>query len=140
MRKNLPEGLPKISKFLAATALATILTAMVLAPDQARAATSQADTLRQADRITIGAPFISAIEQGLPAGLLGTRDSVLTQDPVLKLVHCCHAHPLPPYDAYCCHGGTTVYVAPRYGYGAAGVRGVSRRTSRRTSRRVSRRR
>jgi len=140
MRKSLHGGLPKISKFLVATALATILTAMVLAPDQARAATSEADAFRPTGQTMIGVPFGSAIQQGLPADMLGTRDSVLTKDAVLKLVHCCHAHPYSPYDAYCCHGGTTVYVAPRYGYGAVGVRGVSRRTSRRTSRRVSRRR
>ena len=140
MRKNLPEGLPKISKFLAATALATILTAMVFTPDKARAATAEADALRQADRIIIETPFDPAIQQTLPADMLGTRDSVLTKDPVLKLVHCCHAHSVSPYDSHCCHPSTTVYVAPRYGYGAASVRGVSRRTSRRTSRRVSRRR
>ena len=58
-----------------------------------------------------------------------------------KLAHCCHAHPIRPYDRYCCHPSTRrVYVAPRYGVGRAGVRGVSRRTSRRTSRRVGRRR
>ncbi len=135
MRQSLPEGLPKISKFLVATALATILTAMVFTPDKARATTPEADTLRQADRITIEVPFGPAIQQGLPADMLGTRDSVLTKDPVLKLVHCCHAHPVSPYDSYCCHPATTVYVAPRYGYGAASVRGVSRRTSRRVSRR-----
>jgi hypothetical protein len=28
----------------------------------------------------------------------------------LQLVHCCHAHPYPPYDEYCCHG-TGAYVA-----------------------------
>ena len=116
------------------------IAALFSVPDQARAATSQADTLRQADRITIGAPLGSAIQLGLPAVLLGTRDSVLTKDPVLKLVHCCHGHPLYPYDSHCCHSSGTVYVAPRYGYGAAGVRGTARRTSRRTSRRVSRRR
>ncbi len=136
MRKSLPEGLPKISKFLAAKALATILTAMVFAPDQARATTSEADALRPTGQTMIGAPFGPAIQQTLPADMLGTRDSVLTKDPVLKMVHCCHAHPYSPYDSHCCHPRSgAVYVAPRYGYGAAGVRGVSRRTSRRTSRR-----
>ena len=62
--------------------------------------------------------------------------------PELLEVHCCHAHPLPPYDRYCCHGsGVYVaprpYVAPTY---AGSVRRQSRRVSRRTSRRVSRRR
>ncbi len=127
---------PKAGLFV----IGLIVAALFSAPDQARAATSQADALRQADRITIGAPFGPAIQQTLPADMLGTRDSVLTKDPVLKLVHCCHAHSYPPFDSHCCHPATTVYVAPRYGYGAAGVRGVSRRTSRRTSRRVSRRR
>jgi hypothetical protein len=136
MRKSIPEGLPKISKFLAATALATILTAMVFTPDKARAATSEADAFRTTGQTTIETPFGSAIQQGLPADMLGTRDSVLTKDRVLKLVHCCHAHPYSPYDSYCCHPRSgAVYVAPRYGYGAASVRGVSRRTSRRVSRR-----
>ena len=127
---------PKAGLFVIALGVAALFSA----PDQARAATPEADALRQADRIMIEVPFGPAIQQGLPADMLGTRDSVLTKDPVLRLVHCCHAHPYSPYDSHCCHGGTTVYVAPRYGYGAAGVRGVSRRTSRRTSRRVSRRR
>ena len=127
---------PKAGLFVIGLSVA----AMFSAPDQARAATSEADAFQQADRIIIETPFGPAIQQGLLADMPGTRDSVFTKDPVLKLAHCCHAHPLPPYDAYCCHGGTTVYVAPRYGYGAVGVRGVSRRTSRRTSRRVSRRR
>lgn len=52
-----------------------------------------------------------------------------------KIAHCCHAHPVSPYDSHCCHPSTTVYVAPRYGVGPASVRGVSRRTSRRVSRR-----
>ena len=116
-------------------------TALLGTPDVARAATPGADALQQSERSTNGAAFGSAIQQTLPAGLLGTRDSVLTKDPVLKLVHCCHAHPLYPYDSHCCHSsGGVVYVAPRYGYGAGSVRGTARRTSRRTSRRVSRRR
>ena len=120
-------------KFMKGACLVAALgvTALLGAPDVARAATPEADALRQSDQSTFG----SAIQQTLPAGLLGTRDSVLTKDPVLKLVHCCHAHTYPPFDSNCCHPATTVYVAPRYGYGAAGVRGVSRRTSRRVSRR-----
>ncbi|MDA7949292.1 MAG: hypothetical protein MPJ78_17660 [Hyphomicrobiaceae bacterium] len=58
----------------------------------------------------------------------------------LQLAHCCHAHPVYPYDQNCCHPPTTTYVAPAYGVGPASVRGTSRRTARRTSRRVSRRR
>ena len=62
--------------------------------------------------------------------------------PEVHQVHCCHAHPLPPYDRYCCHSSGVyvappVYVAPTY---AGSVRRQSRRVSRRTSRRVSRRR
>jgi len=139
---------PKAGLFVIGLSVAALFSA----PDQARAATPEADALRQADRIIIETPFGPTIQQGLPADMLGTRASVLTQDPVLKLAHCCHPHPLPPYDNYCCHPAATtvyvaprygygaVYVAPRYGYGAASVRGGSRRTSRRTSRRVSRRR
>jgi hypothetical protein len=124
------------------------VTALLGAPDVARAATPEADALQQSDRSTNGAAFGSAIQQGLPADWAGSASGVLTKDPVLKLVHCCHGHPLYPYDSHCCHssGGVVVvapgygYAAPRYGYGAAGVRGTARRTSRRTSRRVSRRR
>ena len=62
--------------------------------------------------------------------------------PELLKVHCCHSHPLPPYDRYCCHSSGAyyappVYVGPTY---AGSVRRQSRRVSRRTSRRVSRRR
>ena len=57
----------------------------------------------------------------------------------LIFIHCCHAHPLPPYDSYCCHSGAVV-VAPGAYYGPVGVVGTSRRVARRTSRRVSRRR
>jgi hypothetical protein len=59
----------------------------------------------------------------------------------LLFAHCCHDHPVAPYDQNCCHPpSSTVYVAPAYGVGPASVRGASRRTARRTSRRVSRRR
>lgn len=64
----------------------------------------------------------------------------------LRLAHAYHAHPVYPYDMYCCHPPGYVvpvyggYAAPHYGYGPASVRGVSRRTSRRTARRVSHRR
>ena len=123
---------PKAGLFVIGLSVAALLSA----PDQARAATSQADAYLQTGQITIGTPFGPAIQQGLPADMLGTSTSVLTKDPVLKLAHCCHAHPYSPYDSYCCHPRSgAVYVAPRYGYGAAGVRGVSRRTSRRVSRR-----
>ena len=57
----------------------------------------------------------------------------------LLRVHCCHAHPLPPYDSYCCHSGA-VYGGYGGYYGPAGVVGTSRRVARRTGRRVSRRR
>src|SRR5688572_30574709 len=62
---------------------------------------------------------------------------LLTTD--LIFIHCCHSHPLPPYDGYCCHSGAVV-VAPGAYYGPAGVVGTSRRVARRTGRRVSRRR
>jgi hypothetical protein len=86
-----------------------------------------------------------ALPEQLPAATANVRslqpsfvllDSSTTD---LLLVHCCHAHPLPPYDGYCCHSGAVV-VAPGAYYGPAGVVGTSRRVARRTSRRVSRRR
>lgn len=44
----------------------------------------------------------------------------------LQLIHCCHAHPYPPYDEYCCHGeGAAVAGAVVGGAIAYGVyRGV----------------
>jgi hypothetical protein len=122
---------PKAGLFIIGLSVAALFSA----PDQARAAMPETDALQQIDRSAAGAPFSPEGLQTLPADMLGTRDSVLTKDPVLKLVHCCHAHPVAPYDSHCCHPSTTVYVAPVYGYGAVGVRGVSRRTSRRVSRR-----
>ena len=117
-----------------------VITVYLTAPAKANAAPDALVSSQRADPVVVRIPAGPRLPDTAALALSGTRDSVLTKDPVLKLAHCCHAHPLPPYDAYCCHGGTTVYVAPRYGYGAVGVRGVSRRTSRRTSRRVSRRR
>src|SRR5215212_4613408 len=76
-------------------------------------------------------PVISGDKQ--PAFI---RSELLPSD--LLLVHCCHGHPLPPYDRYCCHSGGAYYGGAYYG--AAGVRGSSRRVARRTTRRVSRRR
>ena len=84
------------------------------------------------------APMVSPIVEMTSMQLKFARPDMPAGEPLL--IHCCHAHPLPPYDAYCCHAGGAVVVAPGYGYGAAGVRGQSRRVSRRTSRRVSRRR
>jgi hypothetical protein len=88
-----------------------------------------------------------ALPEQLPAAptasFASLQSQLLVQDSrprEMLLVHCCHAHPLPPYDAYCCHSGRSVYVAPGYRYGATSVRAQSRRVSRRTSRRVSRRR
>ncbi len=70
---------------------------------------------------TMGDPVAFAAQGAMTNGVL--------------LAHCCHSHPRPPYDRYCCHSGAA-YVAPaRRAY-----RGSVRRTSRRTGRRVSRRR
>jgi hypothetical protein len=92
--------------------------------------------------------FAVSLPEELPAAPTVTATSTLAVSQLdlraneMLLVHCCHAHPLPPYSAYCCHAGGGVYVVPGYGYGygVPGVRGQSRRVARRTSRRVSRRR
>ena len=87
--------------------------------------------------VVVGQPQTSLANPLSPSTL--ARGAV---QPELLAVHCCHAHPLPPYDRYCCHG-SGVYVAPRAYVGptyAGSVRRQSRRVSRRTSRRVSRRR
>lgn len=73
---------------------------------------------------------------------LGPKASAATllSQKEFKIAHCCHAHPYPPYDNYCCHPpSSTVYVAPAPVVGPASVYGTSRRVARRTSRRVSRR-
>lgn len=76
---------------------------------------------------------------GMPAQS-ADKDAAENGAGLIQLAHCCHAHPVYPYDQNCCHPPTTTYVAPAYGVGPASVRGTSRRTARRTSRRVSRRR
>jgi hypothetical protein len=93
--------------------------------------------------------FTLALPVELPAARFEPEDKLpssivflLEPSPEAELIlaHCCHAHPLPPYDSYCCHSGAVV-VTPGYGYyGVTGVRGTSRRVARRTTRRVSRRR
>ena len=118
--------------------ICSIFAVLLCAPDLARAA-AVIDTNQQTDQATRGSMFSAEIQRSFSGTELDYRTRTETEDPILKLVHCCHAHPIYPYDRYCCHS-SGVYVAPRYGVGAASVRGVSRRTSRRTSRRVSRRR
>jgi hypothetical protein len=47
----------------------------------------------------------------------------------LLRVHCCHSHPYPPYDRYCCHGGSSVRVGvpvARTAVGAAATYGAYR--------------
>jgi len=78
------------------------------------------------------APFIKTMGGPVPFAAQGAMtDGVL-------LAHCCHSHPRPPYDRYCCHSGA--YVAPVYRRHVGSVRRSSRRVGRRTGRRVSRRR
>jgi hypothetical protein len=91
--------------------------------------------------LTLALAISVAMPEQLPAATAPPPSTKLTfvQSDLLLLVHCCHAHPLYPYDSYCCHSGGAVVVAPGAYYGAAGVRGTARRTARRTSRRVSRR-
>ena len=96
-----------------------------------------------------GLSLVLAVAVALPeevpadsmAGMTGIHAIARPDSPEneILLVHCCHSHPLPPYDSYCCHSGATVVVTPGY-YGPASVRGQSRRVARRTTRRVSRRR
>jgi hypothetical protein len=117
--------------FIKVTCLAAGMGAITLlgAPIAATAATLDADVAQQEN----GASYELALMMGVPVGVTGSATT-----PVIELVHCCHAHPIPPYDSHCCHGGAVV-VVPAYGYGAVGVRGVSRRTARRTTRRTAHR-
>jgi hypothetical protein len=93
--------------------------------------------------LCVGLAVLGGYPQPSSAGPLnpGSISRQADQAEVLK-IHCCHAHPLPPYDRYCCHS-SGAYYAPRAYVGptyAGSVRRQSRRVSRRTSRRVSRRR
>ncbi len=59
---------------------------------------------------------VSSVNTTLSSNMLGD----------LTLVHCCHNHPLPPYDAYCCHSAGAYVVGGAVAYGA--YRGVRRAT------------
>jgi hypothetical protein len=50
------------------------------------------------------APFVSGLDRNSRPAALGQVGGDLLR------VHCCHSHPYPPYDRYCCHGGG--YVRP----------------------------
>jgi hypothetical protein len=62
-------------------------------------------------------------------------------DGAFQLAHCCHSHPRPPYDRYCCHTGAAYVatgVATYHAYKS--VKRHSKRVANRRPRRVSRRR
>jgi hypothetical protein len=72
----------------------------------------------------------------VPSGLLaapqmfgmGDHASKSVSDGLTR-IHCCHSHPYPPYDRYCCHGSG--YYAPgrtvaRTAVGAAATYGAYR--------------
>lgn len=69
------------------------------------------------------APFAFGLDSDSRLGSPGqVRDDVIR-------VHCCHSHPYPPYDRYCCHGSG--YRAPgraiaRTAIGAAATYGAYR--------------
>jgi len=86
--------------------------------------------------VTLGAEAAEVNEQMLQSS--GTLPKTATAG-AIRLAHCCHSHPRPPYDRYCCHSGAA-YVAPVYRRYGGSVRRSSRRVSRRTGRRVGRRR
>jgi hypothetical protein len=91
--------------------------------------------------VTVVVAAAIAMPDQLPAAPASTQFRSIASTPgasEMLLAHCCHAHPLPPYDSYCCHSGAA-YVG-RAVYGAPSVRAQSRQVARRTSRRVSRRR
>ena len=95
-------------------------------------------TKRRISKFTFGLGFLVAafgtasMIPNASAAAVADRTQLLQE---FQVANCCHAHPYTPYDQYCCHGTTAVYVAPVYGAGPASVRGTARRTSRRTSRR-----
>jgi hypothetical protein len=69
------------------------------------------------------APFASGFDRNSRPAAFGQVGGDLLR------VHCCHSHPYPPYDRYCCHGGGSVRVgAPvaRTAIGAAATYGAYR--------------
>lgn len=118
--------------------LALSFLTLICVSSVSNAATQANSVASQEQSSTNGVAVSSQALQTLSADQAESASDIRTNSPMLNLVHCCHAHPYPPYDTYCCHPpSTTIYVAPRpvYGVGAASVRGTSRRTARRVSRR-----
>jgi len=84
---------------------------------------------------------LSAVTPGAEAAKVNERmvqspgtPPAAAADGEYRVAHCCHSHPRPPYDRYCCHSGAA-YVAPVYRRNVGSVRRSSRRTGRRVSRR-----
>jgi len=53
------------------------------------------------------APFVSGLDGNSRPAASGQVGGDLLR------VHCCHSHPYPPYDRYCCHGGGGYYAPGR---------------------------
>ena len=81
------------------------------------------------------APFIKTMGGPVPFAAQGTMtDGVL-------LAHCCHSHPLPPHDQYCCHSGAAHVARGAVRYGAyKSVKKNAKHYSKRPSRPKPRRR
>ena len=62
-------------------------------------------------------------------------------DGTIRLAHCCHSHPLSPYDQYCCHSGAAHVARGAVRYGAyKSVKKSAKSYSKRPSRPKPRRR
>ncbi len=62
-------------------------------------------------------------------------------DGAFQVAHCCHSHPLPPHDQYCCHSGAAHVARGAVRYGAyKSVKKSAKHYSKRPSRPKPRRR
>lgn len=88
--------------------------------------------LRHLKSVAFGLAAAIVVPSGLSATPymfdFGDQASSSVRDGLIR-VHCCHSHPYPPYDRYCCHGRGSVRVgAPvaRTAVGAAATYGAYR--------------
>ena len=91
---------------------------------------------------------LSAVTPGAEAAEVNERItqrsgtlSDAASDGVIRLAHCCHSHPLPPHDQYCCHSGEAHVARGAVRYGAyKSVKKSAKHYSKRPSRPKPRRR
>ena len=86
---------------------------------------------------------LSAVTPGAEAAEVNegaTQSSGTLPNGAFQVAHCCHSHPLPPHDQYCCHSGAAHVARGAVRYGAyksvkKSAKSYSKRPSRPTPRR-----